>query len=61
MRKFYFKAREDVLMDPQGGIMFDSDALESMLKDNFGDMKMCDVEHPRYCYRLYIQNYYIIA
>ena len=52
MRKFFFKAREDVFMDPQGGIKFDSDGLESMLKEISGDLKMCDVKHPRYCHRL---------
>ena len=47
MRKFYFKAREDVFMDPRGGIKFDSNGLERMLEDMFGDIKMKDIEHPR--------------
>ena len=47
MRQFYFKAREDVFKDPQGGITFHSDAYEHMIVDAFGEMKMNDVQHPK--------------
>ena len=61
IRKFFFKAREDVFMDPQGGIKFNAPGLESMLKEVLGDMKLCDVKHPRYCYLpLSLWNHYII-
>ena len=56
MRKFYFKARKDVFKDPQGGLKFDSKKLESMLKEIFGNKRMCDVEDndPRYIGRCYV-------
>ena len=48
LRDFLFRAREDVFKDPKGGLSFDTDTLESMLKERFGEMKMCDVKYPRY-------------
>ena len=47
MRQLSYRLREDVFKDPQGGICFNSTALETILKDLFGDMKMCDVQDPK--------------
>ena len=48
LRKFYFRAREDVFQDPKGGVSFDTDALEKMLQDVAGaEMRMNDVTFPR--------------
>ena len=48
LRKFYFRAREDVFEDPKGGVSFDTDALEKMLKHVVGtEMRMNDVTFPR--------------
>lgn len=48
LRKFYFRARDDVFKDPTGGISFDTDGLEEMLKNAVGaEMRMSDVKYPR--------------
>jgi len=48
LRKFYFRAREDVFQDPKGGVSFNTDVLEEMLKHVVGtEMKMNDVTFPR--------------
>ena len=47
-----FRGRQDVFAVPHAGIKFDTDGYEAMLKEVSGDLKMCDVKHPRYCHRL---------
>ena len=55
MRKFFYKVREDVAKTLKGGLVFDSDAFESILKKEIGaEMKMSDVKYPRYQFLKYV-------
>ena len=47
LKQLYFKLREKVFANPRG-FDYDTDALEELLKENFGTtMCMNDVTHPK--------------
>lgn len=44
----YLKLKDEVFANPKFGIVFNTEALERLLKDNLGEhMKMKDVAYPK--------------
>ena len=49
LRQLYLKLKNEVFASPKFGVVFNTEALERLLKDTFGeDLKMKDVAHPKW-------------
>ena len=49
LRQLYLKLKNEVFASPKFGVVFNTEALERLLKDTLGEhMKMKDVAHPKW-------------
>ena len=63
LRQLYFRLKDDVFGKGRFGMAYNTNKLEEILKHEFGDMKMSDVNYPRWgkhkaslLYYIYIHN-----
>ena len=47
LRQLYFRLKDEVFGSGRLGLGYDTSKLEEILKSEFGDMKMSDVQYPR--------------
>ena len=54
MRQLYFKLKEQIFASPRFGFAYNTEALESLLKETLGsEIRMCDVREPKLVIVLY--------
>ena len=48
LRQLFFRMKDEVFANPKFGVVFNSEALEKMLKDAIGPTKrMSEIKHPK--------------
>lgn len=58
LRQLYFKLKEQIFASPRFGFAYNTEALESLLKETLGsEIRMCDVKEPKLAYCDFYMNY----